>query len=125
MRFMIMVKHLEPCGPPPKALMEAVGKAGEEARKSGALLLSGALAPAATGSRVRVSGGKISVMDGPFSETKEVVGGFAIFEFKSKQEATEAATSFMELHRQHWPGWEGESEIRQLCGPEDSPLNRS
>jgi hypothetical protein len=119
MRFMILVKSSEQAGPPPKALMDAVAKAGEEAAKSGKMLHSGGLAPTATSSRVRVSGGKVSIIDGPFTEAKEVVGGYAMFEFESKKQAIEAAREFMELHRQHWPGWEGESEIRQVCGPED------
>lgn len=121
MRFMILVKSSERNGPPPKPLVDAICKAGEEATKSGAMLQSGGLAPTATSSRVRLSGGKIAVLDGPFTETKEVVGGFAMFEFKSKQEAMDAVWQFMELHRQHWPGWEGESEIRQIYGPDDFP----
>jgi hypothetical protein len=55
----------------------------------------------------------------PFTEAKEIVGGFAQFEFNSKQEAIDGAVRFMELHRQYWPGWEGETEIRQIFGPED------
>ena len=54
-----------------------------------------------------------------FAEGKEVVGGFAILEFKSKEEAMQGAVQFMELHKQHWPGWEGETEVRQIFGPED------
>ena len=57
--------------------------------------------------------------DGPFTEAKEVVGGYAELELKSKEEAIEAAVNFMELHKKHWPGWEGETEIRQIFGPED------
>jgi hypothetical protein len=119
MRFMMMVKHPENSGPPPKALMDAMERIGQEAVKNGSMILSGGLAPTAQSNRVRLSGGKISVIDGPFTETKEVVGGFAIMDFKSKEEALEASKHFMDLHRQHWPGWEGESEVRQLFGPED------
>ncbi len=66
-----------------------------------------------TGVRVRLSGGKVTVTDGPFTEAKEVFGGYAVFELKTKQEAIEGAVRFMELHKQYWPGWEGETEIRQ------------
>jgi hypothetical protein len=59
------------------------------------------------------------VIDGPFTEAKEVVGGYAQFELKSKEEAVEGALRFMELHKKHWPGWEGKTEIRQMVGPED------
>jgi hypothetical protein len=122
MRFMMMVKHPENySGPPPKALMDAMDQIIQEAAKNGSMVITGGLAPTAQSHRVRLSGGKISVIDGPFTETKEVVGGFAIMNFKSKEEALQAAKDFMELHRQHWPGWEGESEVRQMFGPEDFP----
>jgi hypothetical protein len=99
--------------------MEAIGKLSEEAVKSGTMIGSGGLAPTATGARVRLSGGQITVTDGPFTEAKEIVGGYAQFEVKSKQEAVEGAVHFMELHKKYWPGWEGETEIRQMVGPED------
>jgi hypothetical protein len=121
MRFMMLVKHAENYGAPPKELMEAIGKLSEEAVKAGRMVNSGGLAPTAISTRVRVSGGKVTTTDGPFTEAKEVVGGFAIFELKSKKEAIEGAQRFMELHKKHWPGWEGETEIRQLFGPEDFP----
>ena len=71
-------------------------------------------APLAAGVRVRVQGGQVVVLDGPYSEAKEVVGGYAVFDFPSLEEATEAARRFMELHREHWPGWEGETEVREM-----------
>jgi hypothetical protein len=78
------------------------------------MIETGGLAPSAMSTRVRLSQGKITSLDGPFAETRELVGGYAIFEFKSKQEAIESALHFMELHRIHWPGWDGETEIRQI-----------
>jgi len=113
MRFMMIVKSVEKSGPPPKALMDAVAKLAEEATKAGEMIESGGLASTATGVRVRLSGGKVTVTDGPFTEAKEVFGGYAVFELKTKQEAIEGAVRFMELHKQYWPGWEGETEIRQ------------
>jgi hypothetical protein len=101
--------------------MDAMEHISQEAIKNGAMVISGGLAATAQSYRVRLSGGKISVIDGPFTETKEVVGGFAILNFKSKEEALESAKAFMDLHRQHWPGWEGETEVRQMFGPEDFP----
>ncbi|HEV3445382.1 MAG TPA: YciI family protein [Gemmataceae bacterium] len=121
MRFMMLVKSAENSGPPPKGLMDAMGKLAEEAVKSGAMIESGGLAPTAMSTRVRLSRGQITKTDGPFTESKEVVVGFAVFEFKSKKEAIEAAVDFMELHKQHWPGWEGETEVRQIFGPEEFP----
>jgi hypothetical protein len=119
MKFMMIVKHAEKQGPPPKSLMDAIAKSAEEEAKTGAMLGSGGLGPSAQGARVRLSGGQVTVTDGPFTEAKEVIGGYAQFELKPKEEAVEAAVRFMELHKKHWPGWEGETEVRQMCGPED------
>jgi len=113
MRFMMIAKAAENSGPPPKAMIDAMAKIAEEATKSGEMIESGGLASTATGARVQLSGGKLTVTDGPFTEAKEVFGGYAIFELKSKKEAVERAVAFMELHKQHWPGWQGETEIRQ------------
>ncbi len=114
MRFMTMVKSPENAGPPPQALMEAIARLGEEAGQAGVLVQMGGLFPSGAGARVRVSGGKLSVTDGPFTEAKEVVGGFAVYEVASKAEAIAWTERFMRLHVEHWPGWEGETEIRQI-----------
>jgi hypothetical protein len=114
MRFMIMVKSAESAGPPPMALMAAIGKLGEEAMRAGVMVETGGLLPSEMGARVRLSAGKLTVTDGPFAETKELVGGYAVYDLKSKQEAIDWATRFMQLHNEHWPGWDGESEIRQI-----------
>ena len=119
MRFMMIVKHAEKQGPPPKPLMDAIEKLAGEAAKDGTMVGSGGLGPTALGARVRLAGGKVTVTDGPFTEVKEVVGGYAQFELKSKEEAIQSAVRFMELHKQHWPGWEGETEIRQMFDPQD------
>ena len=113
MRFMTMVKSAENQGPPPAALMEAIAKLGEEAFKSGKLVEMGLL-PSVTGARVTLRRGKLSVTDGPFTETKELIGGFAVFELNSREEAIEEARKFMEVHRLHWPEWEGETEVREM-----------
>jgi hypothetical protein len=121
MRFMMLVKSAENSGPPPKQLMEAVWKNGEEAAKAGQMIESGGLKPTAMSARVQLRGGKVTTLDGPFSEAKEVVGGFAIFEFQSMKEAIESAKDFMELHLKYWPGWQGETEIRPMFGKDDWP----
>ena len=125
MKFMMLVKHAKNPSPPPKELMDAIAILSEEAVKDGTMLGSGRLAPTAQSTRVRVSKGQLTVTDGPFTEAKEVIGGYAQFELKSKEEAVKGAVRFMELHKKHWPGWEGETEIRQLFGPEDfaQPIN--
>jgi hypothetical protein len=121
MRFMMIVKHAEKQGPPPKSLMDAIAKAAEEETKAGTMLGNGGLFPTAQGARIRLSGGNVTVIDGPFTEAKEIIGGYAQFELKSKEEAIESAVQFMELHKKHWPGWEGETEVRQMFGPDDFP----
>jgi hypothetical protein len=114
MRFMMIVKAAENSGPPPKELMDAMAKIAEEATKAGEMIESGGLASTATGTRVRLSAGELTVTDGPFTEAKEVFGGYAVFELKSKKEAIERTVRFMEVHKQHWPGWDGVTEIRQV-----------
>ena len=118
MQFLMLVKHGENPGPPPKEFLEAMAKLGEDAAKSGTMIASGGLVPISKSTRVRLSRGQVSAIDGPYTEAKEVVGGFAMFELKSKEEAIEGAKNFMELHKKYWPGWEGETEIRQVLGAE-------
>jgi hypothetical protein len=116
---MMIVKHAENQGLPPEPLMDAIAKIAEDESKAGTMLGNGGLRPTALGARVRLSAGQVSVSDGPFTEAKEVIGGYAQFEFKSKAEAIESAVRFMELHKKYWPGWEGETEVREMFGPED------
>lgn len=82
---------------------------------------AGGLSPTAKSTRVRLSRGQVTARDEPFTEAKEIVGGFAMFELKSKEEAIEGAMRFMELHKKYWPGWKGETEVRQIHDPEDFP----
>jgi hypothetical protein len=120
MRFMMIVKHPENQGLPPKELMEEIGKLGEKEMKSGVMIGNGGLKPTALGANVRLSGGRLTVTDGPFTEAKEVIGGYAQFEFKSREEAIQAAVNFMELHKKYWPGFEGVTEVRQMYEPNES-----
>ena len=121
MRFMMLVKSAENKGAPPKELMDAMAKLSEEAVKAGTIRDSGGLSPTAASTRVRLSRGRVTAIDGPFTEAKEVVGGYAVLEFKSKEEAIESAKNFMELHKKYWPGFEGETEVRQVFGPDGAP----
>ena len=114
MRFLITVKGAEGQGMPPQEMIEAFEKLADEASRNGSLVMRGGLYPAAEAARIRVTGGKVTVTDGPFAEAKEVVGGFAIFQFKSREEAIESAKQMVELHRKHWPSWVGETEVRQI-----------
>ena len=119
MRFISMVKSNEAnMSPPPRALMDAMDQLIQEMSKAGCTMVEGVgLHPTSSGMRVRLADGKLTVMDGPFTEAKEVVGGFAIFEAPSKAEMLKWTQRFMALHKTHMPGWEGECEVRQIAGP--------
>lgn len=115
-RFMMFIKHPEDYEgiEAPPALYAAMGEFVEENTRKGVFVDGAGLQPLAKAARVRLAGGKIAVTDGPFSEAKEVVGGYALCELGTRQEAVELATRFMELHRLHWPGFQGEAEVRPL-----------
>ena len=85
--------------------------------KAGRMLDNGGLMPAATGAEVRIMDGRLSVVDGPFVEAKEVIGGYAVFELRDKEEAVAMAREFMQLHLDFMPGWEGTCELRPFAGP--------
>ena len=116
MKYLMMIKHSENVRNEeiPPALMDAMGKFVEESFKSGVLKDTAGLKPTSEAFRIRLSGGKVKVTDGPFTEAKEVVGGYALVDVKNKQEALKIAQEFIELHRKHWPGFECESEVRPL-----------
>ena len=116
MRYMMFIKHTEDYrnAQVPASLYEEMGKFIEETTKSGNFITGAGLQPSSTGTRVRLSGGKITVMDGPFAESKEIVGGYAIMDAKSRDEALSLARRFMEIHQKHWPTFEGECEMRPL-----------
>lgn len=123
MKYLTFIRHSESyrATPPPPALMEAMGKFIDQSLKDGSLVETGGLLPSKDGSRVRLANGKITVTDGPFSESKEVIGGWAILKADTKAEVMRVATEFMELHRKHWPGFEGESEVRPMFDPGMGP----
>jgi hypothetical protein len=118
MRFMMMVKgneKYEAGQPPPPELMAAMAKLEEQDRKAGIVLESGGLLPSSKGAKIRAGRGKLKVIDGPFSEAKELIGGYAIIQAGSKQEAIEHGKRFMQLHVDVLgQSYEGELEIRQL-----------
>jgi hypothetical protein len=121
MLFMSLIKHnASHEANPPKALMDAMDKLIEQETKAGVLVHTGGLAAAPEGIYARSSGGKMSVKDGPFTEAKEVVGGYAILKVGSREEAVEKTRAFVDLHIQHWPEFEFECETRQIFGPPEN-----
>ena len=109
MRFLCVYKPSKPEGTPPTDQeMAEMGKFVEESFKSGVLLSAEGCLPSSAGARVRLSGGKVTVTDGPFTESKELLGGFALIQLASKQEAVEFTKRFLKI------AGDGETEIRQL-----------
>ncbi len=123
MRYLTFIRHPESyrASPPPPALMEAMGEFVARSFRDGTLVDTGGLLPSKDGMRLRFAGGKLTVTDGPFSEAKEIIGGWAILKADSKEEALRVAREFMELHRKHWPAFEGEAEVRPMYEPGQGP----
>ena len=108
MRFLCLYKPGKPEGHPAQQEMDKMGKLVEEGMREGWLIATEGCLPSAAGARIRLSDGKFTVIDGPFAETKEVVGGFAIIQAASRQEAIERTQYFLQV------AGGGETEIRQL-----------
>lgn len=120
MRFMSMIKSDEsmPWGAAPPALYEAMGAFAQEGAVNGTLIEQGGLGSSAQGAIISLANGTISVLDGPFVEAKELIGGYAVTEVRSKEEAIELGRRLLQIHLDNWPGWEGSCEIRQLFQPD-------
>jgi hypothetical protein len=116
MRYMMFIKHTEDYrnAEVPAGLYEDMGRFIEETTKSGNFITGAGLQPSSAGTRVRLQRGTITVIDGPFTESKEIVGGYSIMDAKTHEEALALARRFMELHLKHWPTFEGECEMRPL-----------
>ena len=116
MKFLSMIRIQENTGQRPSdRLMTEMGKLMEEMTRTGALVSTAGLRPTAEGVRVRSNRGNVSVTEGPFTETKEVIGGFAILEAKDKAEAVALTRRFLAVHGEEW---DLECEVRPLDGPE-------
>ncbi|WUH91275.1 YciI family protein [Streptomyces sp. NBC_00433] len=118
MRYMMLLRldpAKAPSDGPDEKLMTEMGKLLEDMTKAGVLLDTGGLQPAAEGAVIRQAGGKQTVLDGPFTEAKEVVGGYAIIQAKSVEEASQWASRFLAIHGDEW---EITAEVRQVEEPE-------
>ena len=112
MRYISFITTTNPerAGNPPPALFQAMMELGMEAAKAGVLIESGGMTDPGA---VRVTDGDL-IIDGPYTETKELLGGYAIHEASSEAEVLKWVERFVALHRQHWPAWEGEAIVRGL-----------
>ncbi|MBN9658249.1 MAG: hypothetical protein J0H49_08725 [Acidobacteria bacterium] len=116
MRFLCLYRSSKPEGTPPtQDEMARMGQFIEESFRSGVLLATEGCLPSIAGARLRMTGGRFAVTDGPFAEAKEVVGGFALIRADSKEQAIEYTKRFMEI------AGDGETEIRQVYEASDAP----
>ena len=115
MRYMCLMKSSEANGEPPAELFAAMAEYDRWGRATGILVDSQGLLPSAAGAIVSLVDGSIKAVDGPFTETKELVGGYAVIEVHSRGEALELGRRLMQLHKDNWPGFEGSVEIRQIA----------
>ena len=121
MRFLSLIRVQENTGKQPsERLMREMGKLMGDMEQAGTLLDTAGLMPTAQGKRVRLRGGKISLIDGPFTETKEIVGGYAMLKAESLAEAIALTERFIEIHVED--GWEIDCEVRQVVEPDFESL---
>jgi hypothetical protein len=115
MKFMLMVHETtRPTAEPPAELFAAIGALGAENTANGSLIEVGGLLPIEAGAVVRLASDAITTTDGPFVETRELVGGFAVYDVADVTAAAVKAEAFLDAHRKAWPGWEGWIEVRGL-----------
>ena len=124
MRYMVFVKMAEDVGEPPNALVEAMGADMGRAFADGWMIDAGGLYPPSQSTEIQLRGGEITSVDGPYAEAKEVIGGYSVIEVRSDEEAVAAARRVLELHQEHWTGWEGSVEVRRIAGPDEGPASR-
>ncbi|HSU14345.1 YciI family protein [Longimicrobium sp.] len=109
MRFLAIYRAPETCEPPTPGHMAEMGKLIEEMTNAGVLLATEGCMPSAAGARIRLDSGKVTVTDGPFTESKELIAGFALLQARSKEEAVEWTRRFLAV------AGDGETELRQIC----------
>ncbi|MGI9823687.1 YciI family protein [Agromyces sp. Marseille-Q5079] len=115
MRYLCMMKSTDENGETPPAMYAAMAEYDRWGREAGVLIDSQGLLPSSAGAIVSLADGRIKAVDGPFTEAKELVGGYAIVEVRTHEEALELARRLMQIHVDHWPGFVGSVEIRQIA----------
>ena len=123
MRYMMFIKHREDfdISKVPQSMFAAMDKLIGDSIKEGVFIDGAGLQPSKAGHKVQLAKGKITTIDGPFAESKEIVGGFSIMECRDDAHALKVAREFMEVHRTHWPEFEGECEVRPYeAGPPEA-----
>jgi hypothetical protein len=121
MRVLTLLKMAEDVGEPPAEMFAAMDETIKEIDAGLTLIDTNGLLPSAHGVRIRGDRGTISVLDGPFTEAKELVGGYALVEVDTFEQAVEASRKIVKVHTDHWPSWVGEAEVRQVMGADEVP----
>ena len=121
MRVLTLLKMAEDVGEPPAELFAAMDTVIKEIDASLTLIDTNGLLPSRHGVRIRGDHGRMTVLDGPFTEAKELIGGYALVEVETFEQAVEASRKIVQVHTDHWPTWVGEAEVRQVMGAEDVP----
>jgi hypothetical protein len=117
MRALMLLRMSENVGQPPESLFTAMDETIKDIEKTTKIIDTNGLVPTAeAATKIRVTGGKTTVLDGPFAESRELVGGYALVEVDTYEQAVEAASKIVQVHTDHWPTWEGEAEVRQVMG---------
>ena len=114
MPYLSIIRGREDQGTPPQAMMDAMDVYVARCLKEVTVVSTGGLAPGAQGFRMRINENRITVIDGPFTEAREVIGGYAVISAKTREDAIRATTQFLQIHVEHWPGFEVECELREL-----------
>ena len=115
MRFMFIIKSAADASPSAE-MIEAMHQLAQREIAAGRMIDDGGLTPRNAGAEVRLAGGKLIVLDGPFTETKELIGGYAVFELPDQDAAVASALEFLKLHQKFMPEWEGSLEVREVAG---------
>lgn len=116
MQVLTLIKYDEALGEPPESFGAGMARDLPAIDRTLAMVDSRALLPTTVaGAVVRTTGDRAAVLDGPFTEAKELVGGYSIAEFETFDAAVEAARQFLEISARHWPGWSGTAEVRRIA----------
>jgi hypothetical protein len=122
MRVLSLIKMSETAGQAPQELFDAMDEVIKDLDATVTMLDTNGLLPSEmAGTKLISTGGRTTVLDGPFTESREIIGGYAIFEVDDFQQAVENTRKIIEVHEKFWPGWEGEAEVRQIMSPEQQP----
>jgi hypothetical protein len=122
MRVLGLLKMSEQVGEPPAELFEAMDRTIKEVSETTTLIDTNGLVPSSVAATViHGSAGRITMVDGPFTESKELIGGYAFFEVDTWEEAVGTMRKIVAVHTDHWPTWEGSAEVRRVMEPEEQP----